>query len=207
MLTLGQRNSLEEATSLYQAHLPGVALDYMQGRGISEATCRMYRLGYVAPGHALLGDEQYTGRLSIPFISAGGVVGMRFRAVTGEEPKYLSRQGDEGTMFSVTSLLDQTNTIVITEGEIDCMTLNQMHVSAVGISGAKNFKRHFRLLLQDFDRVLVACDGDQAGRDFGKHIADQVQGAIPVSMPDGHDVNSVFTTMGEDKLRELLRLV
>lgn len=206
MLTQSQRDSLEEATVTYHRYLPEV-LAYLDQRGISEATARMYRLGYVHPEGVLCGDEQYVGRLAIPFITTGGVVGIRYRTLDGGEPKYLTRTGDESTLFSVTSLLDDTNTIVITEGEIDAMTLNQMAVSAVGVSGAKAFKRHYRLLFQDYDRVLIACDGDSAGKEFGRHVMDQIQGSFMVSMPEGEDVNSVYVKFGDMKLRELLRLV
>ncbi len=207
MLTQSQRDSLEQATQMYQ-HEVGLAAAYLAGRGLSEETVRTYRLGVVTPTNAQLGDEQYCGRLTIPFTAGDemqSVVGMRFRSLHGEEPKYLSRVGDETTMFSVQSLNRLNGTVVITEGEIDCMTLNQCGIPSVGVTGAKAFKPHYRLLLQDC-RVLIACDGDQAGRDFGKHIAEIVQGAVPVSMPDGEDVNSVYTTHGESELRRLLRL-
>lgn len=205
MLSLAQRNSLERATQTYSDHAQQV-LAYLEGRGITEQTAHTYRLGYVAPGQALLGDEQYTGRMSIPFLATGGVVSMRFRSIDGREPKYLSRQGDQTTLFSVTSLMEDVKQVVITEGELDAMTLNQCGIPSVGVTGAKAWKNHYRLLFQDYDRVLIACDGDQAGRDFGRQVAEHVTGAISVSMPDGEDVNSVYVNQGEGKLRELLRL-
>ena len=205
MLSLAQRNSLEQATQTYTAHLPQ-ALAYLEGRGITEQTARTYRLGYVAPTQALLGDEQFSGRLAIPFLATGGVVSMRFRSIDGREPKYLSRQGDQTTLFSVTSLMEDVKQMVITEGEVDAMTLNQCGIPSVGVTGAKAWKSHYRLLFQDYDRVLIACDGDQAGREFGKQVAEYINGAIPVVMPDGEDVNSVYVKNGEGKLRELLRL-
>tara|TARA_A100001035_G_scaffold278964_2_gene279073 strand:+ start:1976 stop:2377 length:402 start_codon:yes stop_codon:yes gene_type:complete len=131
---------------------------------------------------------------------------MRFRSIDGREPKYLSRQGDQTTLFSVTSLMEDVKQMVITEGEVDAMTLFQCGIPSVGVTGAKAWKSHYRLLFQDYDRVLIACDGDQAGKDFGKQVAENISGAIPVAMPDGEDVNSVYVKHGEDKLRELLRL-
>ena len=206
MLTATQRDSLEETTQTYASHLPQ-ALAYLDSRGISERTARTYRLGYVPPNHSLPGDEQYEGRMAIPFITTGGVVCVRYRSIDHSEPKYLTRAGDESTLFSVTSLLDDTDTMVITEGEIDAMTLNQVGISAVGVSGAKAWKRHYRLLFEDYERVIVACDGDAAGRDFGRQVTDQIQGAIAISMPDGEDVNSVYTTHGEESVRAMLRLI
>ena len=68
MLTQSQRDSLEQATQMYQ-HEVGLAAAYLAGRGLSEETVRTYRLGVVTPTNAQLGDEQYVGRLAIPFMA------------------------------------------------------------------------------------------------------------------------------------------
>lgn len=205
-LSRSQKDFLQEAASTYhdQVHQ---AHDYLATRGLSEATADMYRLGVVTQTHAALGDEDYVGRLSIPYITASGdVVAIRYRSLDGSEPKYLSAAGTEAHLYSVTSLLADSDVVVITEGEIDAMTLNQIGVPAVGVPGAKAWKPHFHLLFEDFDRVLIACDGDQAGREFGRLVADQVHGAITVHLPDGQDVNSVYVNSGEAELKTLLRM-
>jgi DNA primase len=38
----------------------------------------------------------------------------------------------------------------------------------------------------------VFADGDTAGRDFAKDLARKVAGVIPITIPDGEDVNSLF---------------
>ena len=89
----------------------------------------------------------------------------------------------------------------LTEGEIDCITLNQLGVPAVGVPGAKNWKPHYRLLMEDYDRVVVLCDGDQAGREFGREVAERVDGVELVHLPDGEDVNSLWVNRAEDLLK------
>jgi len=205
-LSRSQKDFLQEATSTYHANVE-MAHDYLAKRGLSAATADMYRLGVVAQTHAALGDEDYVGRLTIPYITASGdVVALRYRTMTGQEPKYLSAAGTQTHLFSVTSLLADSDTVVVTEGEIDAMTLNQIGIPAVGVPGARAFKPHFPLLFEDFDRVLIACDGDQAGREFGRLVSDQIHGAIAVHMPEGQDVNSVYVSSGEDELKSLLRM-
>lgn len=177
------------------------AAQYLAGRGISQQTARMYRLGYVE--RPVRGDDEMVGRLAIPYLTTSGVVDIRYRSIdTNEGPKYLSRNGSKARLFSVTSLLAKAQRIFLTEGEIDCMTLNQIGLPAVGFPGANAWQSHWRLMFSDYDEVTVICDGDQAGRDFGKKLAERLDGVIVVHLPDGTDVNDLFVREGEDALRE-----
>lgn len=172
---------------------------YLTGRGIAKTTARMYRLGYVAEG-------EYAGRLAIPYITAdGSVVDIRFRSLDASvTPKYLSRHGAGARLYSVGSILAAGVTLYITEGEIDAMTLNQIGLPAIGIPGATQWERHWSRLLLDFDHVIVVCDGDQAGVDFGKKIIEKVENATLIRLPDGEDVNSIYTTQGEEALKGMV---
>lgn len=188
MLSESQRRSLELAAATYEAAVAG-AVEYLRARGIEATTARTYRLGYVA-------DGEYAGRLAIPYITAdGSVVDIRYRALSPEQsPKYLSRPGSKSHLFSVSSLLADGDTVYITEGEIDAITLNQFGFNAVGVPGASNWQEHWKRLFDDYDRVIVVCDGDQAGRDFGKKVAERIDGATAVHLPEGEDVNSLYVT-------------
>lgn len=178
-------------------------MPYLSQRGISEQTARMYRLGYVAVP-PVRGDDEYVGRLSIPYVVKNNtVVDIRYRAIgPGDEPKYKSRPGTQARLFGVTALLRDTDTIVLCEGEIDTITMNQMGVAAVGVPGANAWKDHWRLLFADYDNIVVLCDGDQAGRDFGKRMAEKIDNVQVVHLPDGTDVNDLYCNGGESLLRE-----
>ena len=200
LLSASQRKSLERATATYEANVDQVA-GYLTARGISQETARMYRLGYVA--EPVRGDDEFVGRLSIPYITTSGVVDIRYRSVnTDSGPKYLSRPGSQVRMFGVTALLKDSRSIVLTEGEIDCMTMNQIGIPAVGVPGANAWKDYWRLLFLDYDDVIVVCDGDQAGRDFGRKVAEKIDGAQVVHLPEGRDVNDMFVRDGADALRQ-----
>lgn len=203
-LSASHKQSLEKATAAYQANV-GLALDYLAGRGITASTANMYRLGVVASDAANLGDERYVGRLSIPYIAASAdVVALRFRALDESTPKYLSRSGAAPHLFGVSCLLGDSREAVIVEGELDQMTLTQMGVTAVGCPGAKAWQSSWRWLFEDFDRVIVLADGDEAGRDFGKTMVQEV-GAVMVELPAGEDTNSIYVKYGAEQLREILR--
>lgn len=197
------RKSLESATRKYEADLRDseAAIKYLQGRGISGETALSYRLGYV--GEPLPGDGDYVGRLVIPYITAdGSVVDLRFRSLADGGPKYLSRPGAVSRLFSVKSLLTPSDTVYVTEGEIDAITLNQIGLPAVGVPGSTQNQRHWRLLFEDFEQVKVICDGDQAGRDFGKRLANEIEGCTVIHLDDSLDVNEIYTSEGEEALRK-----
>lgn len=202
LLTLSEssRKSLEHAVTVYESSRGSVA-KYLAARGISDETARSYRLGYVES--PLPGDSEYEGRLAIPYICANGsVVDIRYRATGDAKPKYLSRVGAAPRMFSVSAFLNAGETIWITEGEVDAITLNQCDIPSVGIPGAMQWQRHWALLFADFDSVKVICDGDQAGKDFGKRISQEIEGATILHLPEGKDVNDIYVEEGLDALRE-----
>lgn len=165
----------------------------------------MFRLGVVL--EPLVGDEDYAGRLTVPFLTPGGVVDLRYRSLGDQTPKYLSRPNAQTRLFNVPALLTDSDVIVVCEGELDTMVMHALvGVPAVGVPGANNWREHYRLLLEDFERVLVMCDGDQAGRDFGRKVAGEVDGAATVQLPDGLDVNDVYLAEGPDGLRKRMGL-
>jgi DNA primase len=89
---------------------------------------------------------------------------------------------------------------------MDCMTLVQAGIPAVGIPGASAWKPHYELLFEGYTTVLICADNDDtgAGRKFAAKIAKNVPGPEVVLMPEGHDVNSLYCEVGRTGLREFL---
>lgn len=203
-LSSSQRRYLETATSHYEQFLPH-AQAYLEARGIPLQAARMFRLGVVA--EPLVGDEEYAGRLAVPFVTPGGVVDLRFRSLGDQQPKYLSRPNAQTRLYNTPALLADSDVIAVCEGELDTLVMHALvGVPAVGVPGANNWREHYRLLLEDFERVLVMCDGDQAGRDFGRKVAGEVDGAAMVHMPDGLDVNDCYLAEGAEGVRKRMGL-
>lgn len=202
-----QRASLEEATTAYAAGI-GPAVPYLQGRGLSAAQADTFRLGFVGDDNVALGDEDYVGRLAIPYITPSGVVDIRYRAIGDNPgPKYLSRPGAVSHLYNVLAFGVETANICVTEGEIDTIVAQGLcGLPSVGVPGANNWKDHFRLLFMDYDRVFVLCDGDQAGREFGKRLGKELDNAVIVHLPDGHDVNSLYLAEGQEAVLSVVGL-
>lgn len=203
-LSSSQKRYLETATSHYAQYLPH-AQHYLAARGIPLDVATTFRLGVVL--EPLVGDEDYAGRLTVPYLTPHGVVDLRFRSLGDQTPKYLSRPNAQTRLFNVPALLSDSDVIAVCEGELDTIVMHALvAVPAVGVPGASNWREHYRLLLEDFERVLVMCDGDQAGRDFGRRVAGEVDGAATVHLPDGMDVNDLYMAEGPEGLRKRMGL-
>ena len=156
---------------------------------------RLARLGVVA--EAEIGHEQFTGRLSIPYITKTGVVDLRFRSLNpAVEPKYMGMTGAETRMYNVLDIERAGDFIGICEGEIDTLTLSSLvGIPCIGVPGANSWKKHYTRLLADFERVFVFADGDQPGKEFATSLARELPVTI-IQLPDGQDVNSMYVQEG-----------
>ncbi len=159
-----------------------------------------FRLGVVK--EPLTGHEHLHGRLVIPYLTITGVVDIRFRSMDSTDPKYLGLPGAKTHLFNVSSVLISDSKIAVTEGEVDTITLATMGIHAVGVPGVSNWKPHYSRILQDFEEVLVFADGDQAGRDFSKRLARDLDSVTIINCPEGEDVNSVYTKFGSEWFME-----
>lgn len=196
-----QRKLLEQTTSHYEKDI-NLAEGYLASRGLSLLDAKRHRLGVVR--HPIVGHEYYEGRLSIPYITPAGIVDIRFRAINHEEPKYLGLPGAETKLYNVGAYFETSDYLAICEGEIDTITLSAMNIPAIGIPGVKGIKRHYYKIFSDFPVLYVFADGDQPGRDFAKDLAKKLSGVVIINMPDGEDVNSIYTKYGEEWFTEKL---
>jgi DNA primase len=199
-LSKSQRELLERATENYAQSLSEI-LPYLESRGITEETARMFRLGFVAnpePGH-----EPYVGRLAIPYLTPTGPVDLRFRSINQDgSPKYMSRPGASTHIYNVNALSSDGDVLAICEGEIDTIIAAQAGFVAVGLPGANNWKPFYSRVLADWEKVMLFCDGDNAGREMAKQITRELENVFPIFMPDNCDVNDVYLTEGADGLHK-----
>lgn len=195
LLSKEQRNLLEESTEIYSRSLFRVE-DYLESRGLSPEFASGERLGYVED--PLPGQEQFRGRLSIPYITRAGVINLKFRRLEEDgSPKYLNLPGIETNLYHVESFFQGHEFICVTEGEIDALSLVSCDLPAVGVPGVKAWKSYYRRCFEDFPVIFGFCDGDEPGRDFGAFLAREIK-ARPIHMPQGQDVNSMLVQEGKE---------
>lgn len=211
-----RRQSLERAVSEY-AECVEVAGEYLTGRGIPIEVAKAWRLGYVLdpnPGH-----EEYKRRLSIPYLTPGGVVDVKFRCMDHDRwdepakkwandckdmghPKYLAEVGSGSHLFGVWNLRRESRILCICEGELDTIACWSIAgLPAVGVAGVNRWQKYWRILM-DYEDVVILADGDNAGKTFSQRVAGEVYNSRIVAMPSGHDVNSFILQYGAQALRD-----
>lgn len=144
--------------------------------------------------------------MAIPSLGPGGrVLGLRFRRLAGEGPKYLGLSGAPTRLFNARAISECTgDDICITEGELDAVVLAQCGLEAVGVTGASNWKRHHPRMFAGFQRVFIFGDGDKAGEEFSKKVNESLPNGIRISMPITQDVNDFFLANGQEAVLNLL---
>ena len=199
-LSKSQKELLEKATESYAQNLQEI-VPYLQSRGITEQTAIMFRLGFVREPE--MGHEPYVGKLAIPYLTPTGVIDIRFRSLNSDGgPKYLSRPGATTHIYNINALSNDSDVLAICEGELDTVVATQAGFSAVGLPGANNWKSFYTRVLADWSKVVLLCDGDNAGREMAKNLSRELDNVFPVFMPEGQDVNDVYLLEGADGLRK-----
>lgn len=207
-LSDSQRESLEEATTAYQAGLTRDAAVYLAGRGIDPATAARFRLGVVTSPHA--GHEKFRGFLAIPYLGHDGrVLSLRFRCMEQHEHrdhfhgKYMSVAGEPIRIYNVGAVHQAYDAIAIAEGELDAVILNMVGIPAVGIPGAVNWRPHYRKVFAGFNKVWVFGDPDEAGGELVNKITRSLRQARPVKLTAG-DVTDTYVAGGAEALLALI---
>lgn len=209
-----RREILTNRTETYRKHLDD-AVPYLLERGISREAADMFHLG-VVPYEP---DEKRAGRLSIPYLRPAGVVQIKYRCMIPEHgdhkdkelkcPKYLTEDGCGTHLYNSPVLLEESGLVVITEGELDALTVQAYcGIAAVGYPGVDTWKdnEHFRLCFEGVNEVVVIADGDDTGRKAAKRVADSIGfNARTVEMPDGQDANSYIASSGAGAFIERLK--
>lgn len=207
-LSKERKRFLERAWETYSPHLDDAA-EWLAGRGLELEHARSNGLGVVR--RPLPGHEAAEGYLAIPYLTRSGPVNYNFRCLQNHNckeipnhSKYVRQKGSGVNLYGVQSVAWAEDWIVVTEGEIDALTWQQIGVPALAVPGAENWKDHWANLLEDFSRVYLAEDGDNAGKDLwiamSEHIDQGNTMVVRMRMPDGEDTNSMYLKHGKDYL-------
>ena len=153
----------------------------------------------------LPGDEQFRDCVSIPYLTPGGVAGIKYRSLERAGAKYTQHRGQEVRLYNVAAYHNPSDVIGVTEGEIDAIAATErIGIPSVGIPGATQWKGFWTPLFRDFEHVLIFADGDEAGRGFAARTSDHVGWrARIVQCPDGEDVSSMAASGRGEELQKL----
>ncbi len=214
-----QGGILEAAANYWHACLPSStsARRYLERRGIgtSKLTER-YRIGF-APGGTKTRDKLFSSGFTLDEIKAAGLVNRRgldaffgrvtFPLAEDEEVinvygrslsnryRHMYLPGRRDVIFNIENVAGEV--AILTESIIDALSLVALGVGNAVSSMTVNLTAHqVETLTKRFARIVVAFDGDAAGREGARSVRALLQGkgaeARLVDLPDGTDVNSLL---------------
>jgi len=156
----------------------GAVVAYLRSRGIPDATLKAYRVAE-QPGRLRfpqLADN--AGVMVFPYLRDGQLLNCKYLALARPDGKKQTLQegGCEPCLFGWQAIPATVRTVVITEGEIDAMTLHQFGIPALSVpmgggGGAKqDWIESDYDHLQRFDVIYLAMDRDEPGRQAAAEI-------------------------------------
>lgn len=144
--------------------------------------------------------------LVIPYYKDGRPVYLKVRPPLSKEDaeimglvRFMNTAAAVPCLYNLDILATQPDKVLICEGESDTWTALSAGFAAVGVPGAKNFKTAWVESFRAFvgadgrSRVYLALDGDAAGMEGSRNIAEQFRKAgLPVplklAIPSGKDL-------------------
>lgn len=204
MIPVERRLLLTGLAEEYAGHLDK-AMTYLSGRGITEHMADEFGLGYVHEG-------RYETRLSIPYYTPGGVVGIKYRCTQHENckavgcVKYLYEMGDGTHLYNAYALLKAERAFVV-EGELKAVVV-QSHtgIPTVGYPGTENWQNHFRLCFEGITNIVVIADDGKPGHRAAENVTRKLGShARVVYTPEGEDdPDSLIHRLGVDAFMALI---
>ncbi len=145
-------------------------------------------------GLSLEGEVRW---LWYPYINNSCVKNVKMRSLPPAEKAFKRLKGGESCLFNEDSLLENSNTIIITEGESDCIALWSNHIhNVVGVTiGAQGIKSDWIDKLDKYANIYFAYDSDTAGETGAFKFANRlgIERCLRIKLPNSiKDVNQFF---------------
>lgn len=179
----------EQRRYVKNRELSNAARQYLSGRGFDDATLTEWGVGLDLLSH----------RITIPVRGPNGeLVGFKARAIDPDlHPRYLVlghqlgeqlwrypyntyRKGD--FVFGLHRFRPGDGYVVIVEGELNAIALDQMEIGAVAVAGAEFSERQREQIVSFFDEVVIFFDPDDAGAAGTRKVAEALTSDMAVKI-------------------------
>lgn len=164
--------------TLYRWHetMPASRREYWHSRGLTDATVDRFMLGWDGRRYTI----PHLYRL-IPF----GCKRRKSEIDDKIEERYVCISGSRSGIFNA-DILQSVEMVVICEGEIDAMLLEQWGFPAVtSTAGAATWKPDWVNLFSSVRKIFILYDNDKAGLDGALHVQSTLRRAKIVRYPEG----------------------
>lgn len=163
-------------------------IGYLKKKGFTGEIAQRFRLG---------AESKYDADwLIIPHIVKGEILNAKYRSTTGEK-KFRRWPGAKSILFNQGSINEKE--VLVTEGEIDCMSVNAAYGDAHAVVGATGGAKHFDPewidLLAKTRKIYLCYDRDETGQLGAKDVARRLgyDRCWNIILPEGYnDVNDLY---------------
>ncbi len=175
--------------------------DWLSRRKITDAVMEQFNLHDI--DHPTIGKA-----IAIPVVDQNGVFlfnKIRRSPLDEQKPKYLYEQGGKVSLYGYNFAKD-AKTILITEGEIDCLVAWSHNIPAVtSTGGAQSFQKEWGELFLDKE-VILCFDNDTSGGEGMAKTLDIIPHAKLLFLPDRPGIKDIsdYVSNGGD-LNDLLK--
>jgi len=126
------------------------------------------------------GQDFLVNNITIPYFVQGNVVSIRGKQIGG---KYLTPPGHKARLYNSDVTWKEPDRLIVTEGEFDCLVLEQLGFAAVGAPGAGTWQDAWTPYVKDIPRIYVCFDTDEAGKRGAEKLSTKL-GAKIVHLPE-----------------------
>ena len=177
---------------------------YLKARGIKQETAECFGAGY------FYGKGSMSNRVVIPIHNeVGELIAYAGRAVDDEtEPKYKLPNGFKKSLvlFNLYQAIETgEKRIIVVEGYFDSMKVLQAGFPCVvSLMGSTLSEEQEKLLVQNFDSVILLLDGDEVGRSAISEVASRLVREVfvrVVDVPEGKQPDQ----LSSEELQNLLK--
>lgn len=171
------RRTLQATQSLLLSSNGTEGQAYLRGRGLHEETWRTYKLGFGRRFHAV--NHENRPAIFIPWLSPDGrtitAIQHRFiEAGLAKHARYSLKPGSLPLLFGLHALRP-AETLVIVEGEVNCMSLHQIGVQALSVGSETNVGNTsvhtvLEAQLTPFEHILLWFDNLTYAKGLAKWI-------------------------------------
>lgn len=192
-------------------------IKYLEGRGIKKETMIDFKIRSASKFFPKASRELVS--YVFPYIDDNNNLCNAKYVALDRDPKgkkyEVSSRNGKHSLFGMNLVFDMIKSegdlsLVICEGEIDCMSVYQCGFPSVSVPfgcGSTNWIDSCWNFLSMFNNIIIAFDSDQAGRDAIKKISGRLglSKCKVVEFPEGEDANSVLQKEdGPDLLSSLI---
>ena len=195
--------------------LPEKVIKYFQNRGISESVLKAEKVGY-GPSWKDKNGIQF------PYFKGGVVVNVKHRT---HEKEFRQEKNAEKCLYRFDQITNckETDTLIITEGEIDCLSFLEAGFDMVTSipdgapnEGTKNYTTKFDFLksaeaiFANYRKIILAMDNDPNGKTAERELARRIgaERCYRIQYPeDCKDANDVLVKYGKKAVKQLISMV